>query len=853
MRRSIFCQAFLLMLLAMLPMQGMAQRISRSYTNRSMSEVLKDLGKASQRYKISFIYNELEDFTVTTSFSNLTLPEALGNVFGFYPLKATVEDSLIFVECTQKEPTKLMGRVWDEHHRPIEFANVVLLNPQDSSFITGGVTNACGNFVIPCGMKRVIAKVSCVGYHTLYNIYNVGRIGNLMLRESTMNIHGVVVKAKRPSFKRGAEGMLVDVQHTDYAKLGDALDVFREMPRLNVSNDGTVNVFGKGTPLIYINNKQVRDVDELKRLKSGDIKNVEIITSPGAKYDATVSSVIRVKTVKKKGEGLSGSFISKLFFNGFLNGFEQANLNYQHKGLELFSTLYAPSTGDKEVGSLQQKIEGNHTIMINQYAPTKYRSTSLYGSFGFNYDINDSHSIGASYEVSKSLYGKGNACGESTIVSDGVLEDELQQRIDLENVHGPQQDANFYYMGTIGKMKIDFNASYIYRKTGRFMTQDEAASEGESRMVHTDSRNHNTLWAGKLILSHPLGKGSVELGSELTSTRSRGAYSNEENIVASSSSLVKESNVAGFLSLSYPLGYFSLQGGVRYEYVNSDFYQFDEWQSEPSRKYGNWFPNFAISYSQGKWSTSLSYTCQTQRPSYNSLRNEVQYDNRYMYEGGNPYLRSSLLHNLSWDIVYSWINFGAEYEYTDKPIVWYATLYDEESIAYLRNMNFCHNQALTLYLIASPKLGWYNPTCQVFYQQQFLDGKKYGLATDLKRPSLGVTWNNKFSFSSTFTGWLTLHGNTYLWNDFQRSRPGYYVSMRLVKTFMDGDLNVNLYANDIFKTQKQQWTMFGDHVTLTKDAYDSTREVGIRVTYSFNSARRKYKGTGAGAAEKSRL
>lgn len=372
-------------------------------------------GKASQRYKISFIYNELEDFTVTTSFSNLTLPEALGNVFGFYPLKATVEDSLIFVECTQKEPTKLMGRVWDEHHRPIEFANVALLNPQDSSFITGGVTNACGNFVIPCGMKRVIAKVSCVGYHTLYNIYNVGRIGNLMLRESTMNIHGVVVKAKRPSFKRGAEGMLVDVLHTDYAKLGDALDVFREMPLLNVSNDGTVNVFGKGTPLIYINNKQVRDFDELKRLKSGDIKNVEIITSPGAKYDATVSSVIRVKTVKKKGEGLSGTFISKLSYNGFLNGFEQANLNYQHKGLELFSTLY--------------------------------------GSFGFNYDINGSHSIGASYEVSKSLYGKGNACGESTIVSDGVEEDELLQRIDLENVHGPQQDANFYYMGTIGKMK----------------------------------------------------------------------------------------------------------------------------------------------------------------------------------------------------------------------------------------------------------------------------------------------------------------------------------------------------------------------------------------------------------------
>ena len=110
---------------------------------------------------------------MTTSFRNLSLQEALGNIFGFYPIKATIEDSLVFVECAQKEPTKLMGRVIDENRRPVEFANVALLNPQDSAFITGGVTNANGNFVVPCGLKRVIAKVSCVGYHTLYNIYNV--------------------------------------------------------------------------------------------------------------------------------------------------------------------------------------------------------------------------------------------------------------------------------------------------------------------------------------------------------------------------------------------------------------------------------------------------------------------------------------------------------------------------------------------------------------------------------------------------------------------------------------------------------------------------------------------------------
>ena len=172
---------FFAFLMCLLVQASFGQRISRNYNSRSMSEVLKDLDKATKKYKISFIYNELEDFTVTTSFRNLTLQEALGQVFGFYPMKATVEDSLIFVECTQKEPTKLMGRVIDERHRPIEFANVALLNPKDSSFLTGGVTNASGNFVVPCGMKKVIAKVSCVGYHTLYNIYNVGKVGNLVL------------------------------------------------------------------------------------------------------------------------------------------------------------------------------------------------------------------------------------------------------------------------------------------------------------------------------------------------------------------------------------------------------------------------------------------------------------------------------------------------------------------------------------------------------------------------------------------------------------------------------------------------------------------------------------------------
>ena len=844
---------FFAFLMCLLVQTAFGQRISRNYTNRSMSEVLKDLGKATQRYKISFIYNELEDFTVTTSFRNLSLQEALGQVFGFYPIKATIGDSLVFVECTQKEPTKLMGRVVDEHHRPVEFANVALLNPVDSAFLTGGVTNASGNFVIPCGMKRVIAKVSCVGYHTYYNIYNVGRVGNVMLRENAVNIKGVVVTVKRPSFKMGQEGMQVDVQHTDLAKVGDALDVFRELPRLNVSNDGAITVYGKGTPLVYVNNKQVRDVNELRRLKSDDIKNVEIVTSPGAKYGATVSSVIRVRTVKRQGEGLSGSFISQASYYEKFGGFEQVDLSYQHKGLEVFSTLFANDKTHIEHNALTENIEGSKSIHVLQHCPTHFRFTTLDGTIGFNYDFNEKHSVGGSYNIDVAPYAKGHAEGAQQITGDDLPESTILQGMRMQDAFGPAHEANLYYVGKVGKMGIDFDGTYVWKKGGRDIQETEDATTMESRVVHTSSTTHNRLLAGKLVLSYPVGKGQLELGSEVTTTRSRGAYANEEGYVASSSTDVKESNVAGFLSMAYPLGNFSLSGGVRYEHVVSDYYSFGEWQAEPSRRYGNWFPNLSLEWNKDNWDVSLNYTCKTQRPDYNSLRNEVQYDNRYMYEGGNPYLRPTIANDVTLDVVYSWLTFEADYTYEDKPIIWYATLYNNENIAFLRNLNFSCNHSLSMSLVAAPKFGWYCPTWQLFYQQQFLDNEKYGVATKLNKPALGATWTNKFVMSPTFTGWLTLHGNTYSYMGFQRNRPGYFVSLRLVKTFCHDKLSVSLSGNDLFRSQKEQWSLFGDHVTLGKDSYNCNRSVVLRVTYKFNATMSKYKGSGAGNDEKRRL
>ena len=153
-----------------------------------------DLDKSSSRYKISFIYNELEDFTVTQNVNEQNIPDAIRRVIGFYPMKMTVGDSLITVECIRKGERKLIGRLMDNHNLPVEFANVQLLSAKDSSFLCGGVSNANGDFVIPCEQKQAIMKVSYVGYKTISRLVTIGRMGIIRMQADAYQLKRVVVK-----------------------------------------------------------------------------------------------------------------------------------------------------------------------------------------------------------------------------------------------------------------------------------------------------------------------------------------------------------------------------------------------------------------------------------------------------------------------------------------------------------------------------------------------------------------------------------------------------------------------------------------------------------------------------------
>lgn len=146
------------------------------------------------------------------------------------------------------------------------------------------------------------------------------------------------------------------------------------------------------------------------------------------------------------------------------------------------------------------------------------------------------------------------------------------------------------------------------------MSIKESSVDIESRDVHTRNRQHSDMTAATLILSYPVWKGALSVGTEFTSSRIRGEYTNAEQYVAASNTKIEEQNIAGFAEYGLKFGDFSVNAGVRYEHVKSDYYSFGDWQTEPSRRYSDWFPSASMSWNSGNGHCNLHIPARLSAP-----------------------------------------------------------------------------------------------------------------------------------------------------------------------------------------------------------------------------------------------
>ena len=842
-----------MLLLCLVAMCAKAQQLSHDFQNVSLSEALIWIDHAQEDYKLNFIFDELEDFTVTTHLENVSVRDAVRQVCGFYPMHLTFDSQDIYIECTQKEDTKVIGRVVDESGNPIEFANISLYG---DGYINGGVSNGNGDFVIPCkARQQMMVKISFVGYKTVERNIGVGNIGTITLLPETYMVKGVEVKGEIPQYKAAQGGLTVDVQHSILHDIGTANDLLAMIPMVQQDNDGKFNVLAKGEPEIYINNKKVRDPNELKQLKSVDIKSVDVITSPGAKYNAEVNAVIRVKTLKTQGEGLSLMVTSDTWKNNKWNNYDDLTLKYRTGGLEVSANVALDNGHYSNDQNLEQELHIKKDF-FNAHADLPVRSswTELQYKGGLSYDFNTDHSVGLSFSSQKIFHNRFKCDMTQNYHKNGAFYGDVLLKTDIDELDKPVWELNTYYVGKVGKLDIDLNATMLQRKTESHLNQLEFSKELGDRTITTLNNEDRKMMAGKLVLTYPVWKGSLSGGTEATSTKSYGRNVNQENIIPETDNEMKEKNIAGFAEYELQLGQWRLNAGLRFEHVKADYYAFGEWQQEPSRTYNDWFPNLSVAWQKDKWSAQLNYSKRITRPPYRMLESMIVYDSRMFYEGGNPLLRPSVRQSIDLNLTYSWLTFVAGFTRENDLFTHIGRVYDEEKeIAIFQPVNFDHQDRVYATLVASPKFGFWQPNLTLHYYQQMFDAEAYGAPKKLDKPEFSFDLKNWFVISPTMKA--LVHANYSGSNHwaFMYRGSNFTVNARLQKSFFNERLSCTLYANDIFRTSKTKMTTYYAIGLTDQDVYTYTQCVGLTLSYNFNVSRSKYKGSGAGNDEKNRL
>ena len=781
---------------------------------------------------------------------------------------ATLMTALMSTMTVYAKSQDVGGRVINENGQPLPFVNVVLLSLPDSAFVQGAVTDENGMFNIVTKQSEGLLKLTSIGYETLFLPYKAANGLTIQMKEEAQMVGEVIVKGQLPQTHAKGDAMRTTVAGTILEKAGMLSDALSKIPSLEAERDGAVKVIGRGDAEVYINGRRVQDMKELSRLRSDQIQHVDVVQNPGARYAASVKAVVRITLKKAQGEGFSFQDSAEGMYQYGLSATNNLDVNYRTGGLDITASFWAGSYGHSKsfqdntltyyVG--KDKIEG----VSSQESKNTWKGWSP--QLQVNYMVNENHSFGAYYKYDRHPSGKFNSLFLTDNYENSIFTEHSESDITQEEEF-KKHIFNAYYNGRIGKLSVDLNIDGLFDDTqSRGNTKEQTTEAGDSptrRSIESNTLSSNNFWATKLILGYPVWKGNLSLGGEYSYNHRTDAYdftATDAVPVKSTDTEINERSSAAFLEYGRQFGKVFAQLGLRYEHLKNDYFNFGKQEDEVCRNYGDWFPTAVISAPVGKVQLSLSYRRDIERPPYANLSSSTIYINRYTYQSGNPYLQPTYTHSLVLNAAYKWANLTLSYGRIKDAITMSTEPYPGSTnplVSLVRPINSQEDyERLTIVASARPTIGCWHPTWAVVAMfQNYKSPTATGEVVTLSQPWFNGSWRNTIELPhalrlSVDMEWAT-KGE---YNNFRITRPRIVGNLGIQKDISLrrlGTLTADLRCIDVFSTSKNGGIIYGiREITVYNPA---RRTFMLDLTWKFNEARSKYRGSGAGEKQKARM
>ena len=774
--------------------------------------------------------------------------------------------ALMMITMTTQAKQDWGGRIIDENGEPMPFVNVVLLSLPDSAFVQGGTTDDQGMFKIVTNVNEGLFKVTSVGYQTLY--IQAGQDLTIQMKEDSQLLQEVVVKGQLPKTHVKGDAMRTTVAGTILEKAGTVSDALAKIPSLEAERDGAVKVLGRGNAEIYINGRKVQDITELTRLRSDQIQHVDVVHNPGARYAASTKAVVRITLKKAQGEGFSFRDNAGGIYQYGHTLTNNLDVNYRTGGLDITASFWAGRYGHSK--SLQ---ENDITYYVGPdfiLGRSNQETTNIWKGWSpqlqLNYMVNENHSFGAFYKYDRHPGSDVNSLFCTDNYVNGVYTERSESHITGDD-NFRKHIFNAYYNGRVGQLGIDWNVDGLFDNTSNNNSTDELTVDAEKNIskhgIKSQTNSSNNFWATKLILSYPVWKGNLSIGGEYSYNHRTDAYtfsSDEMLPVKATDTEINEKSIAGFVEYGRAFGKLFVQVGLRYEHLQNDYYNFGKREDEVCRDYGDWFPTASLSMPVGKVQLSLSYRKDIERPAYSNLTSSTVYINRYTYQSGNPYLRPTYTHNVVLNAAYKWAGIVVTYSRTKDNVTMATEPFpgsDDPLISLVRTVNGSDGyDQLSLNPYARPTIGCWHPTWFIYASfQNYKSPCVNGSEITLNHPYANFGWDNTVELPH---GWRLNAGLRY-------STKGDVTNFRLTHNAFRSDLGVqrdfnlrrlgtlilDLRCYDVFNTNKNGGIVYG--IREINSYNPARRTFTLDLTWKFNEAHSKYRGSGAGEKQKARM
>jgi len=771
---------------------------------------------------------------------------------------------------------RISGKVIDAVTRqPVDYATVSVFKAGTTSPINGVVTDPKGNFTITnlnpgdysisvdfIGYKKkIIDQLSING--ATPNI----SLGTIAIDPAQTQLKSVDIVEKAPVVQNKIDKMVFNVANDLTSQSGTAADVLQKVPQVTVDIDGNVQLQGNSNIRFLINGKPssifgASLADALQSIPSTQIKAIEVITSPGAKYDANgTGGIINIVLKDSKVQGINGNF-------NLSAGTRRENGNFNLNARKGNFGVNAFFGGGEQINSTtintndNKSYSGNTFTDLLQTGNSSFTRGGFHSGISFNWDITKKDALTASlgYNYFKNhSYGPTNQSSTTTdVLADTLISKILSLRNSNSRFSGKYFDYSLNYKKTFDKegqeLDVLFTSSYGNNHSNFFQQQDYLTGGYPSTGIQSNNpgRDHETDLS--VDYTQPVTKKfTIETGAKLV-------LENINNTVVTDTlagtSFVPDPSqtygfsydrriYAGYLSTTFSIfnDFIGGMAGLRDEYTTTSA-NFPGAQQVPS--YNKLVPSITLTHKLDETqSLKLSYTYRIQRPDYGSLNPFYNISDPHNISVGNPNLRPEIGHNYEFGYSKSFsqganIYIGAFYRYNTDDLQSYTTHYDSLVINGTTYNNVYLNQRYNIGTETTEGISVFGSlpvTKQFNLRTNMMFSNR--ITTNPGNPQVSgfmyrINLNASYDFGHDLIGEAFVNYNSSQ-RTIQGNRPVFaFYNLAVRKQFWNKKASIGLTTTDPFANYlRQKSTTSGANFTQTSIREIPFRSFGIILSYRF--------------------